>query len=174
MENKTPIHYRQGGKIEYCGVEILPSGKDIESIIIDHVIYHDRLKVQGSDKEGMWTCHFVKNPYTDLPLLLNSTNRKRLAKQAKTPYLETIKNFAVRLTQEETRDAQDGGMTMGLRISKIPAQQPVKEKLNKSHANWQKCVDYVKSGKPVSDLLSKYEISTEVEKELIACMSQGK
>lgn len=175
MEEKTPIHWRQGGKIEYCGVEILPNGKDIESIIIDQITYHDRLKVQGSEKDGVWTCHFTPNPYTKLPMLLNSTNRKRLSKQAKTPYLEKIKNFAVRLTQEETRDVQDGGLTMGLRISKIPAkQQPLasapKEVLTKDHENWQKCVDYMKSGKPLKDLSKKYIISTQVEKELLACM----
>lgn len=176
MKENNLIHWKVGGKLHYAGVEILPNMADIEYIVIDHITFHETLDVQGRQQNNVWLAHFVKgNGYTDLPFILNTTNRRRICKQAKTNYLQTVKNFAVRLTSEKARDMSgEGGEVDALRVSKIPAKQPTKEKLTQSHANWQKCVDYVKSGKPVSDLLSKYEISAEVEKELIACMSQGK
>ena len=48
-------------------------------------------------------------------MVLNSTNRKRIAKLF--PEVEgcinLLKNVAVRLTREKTRDVQDGGETWG-------------------------------------------------------------
>lgn len=168
-----------GGKLEYCGVEILPNGKDIEYIVISHIEFKETAKIRGTEQENMWICHFAKNPYTKIPMLLNSTNRKRLSKQAGTPYLEDVKNFAVRLTQEKARDVHEGGETMGLRISKTPAKKPAasaprpapaRESLSPEHLNWQKCVDWVAAGKPIDDLRSKYDITPEIETLLSSCL----
>lgn len=174
MENKDLKHWRIGSKSEFLGVEILPpSGRDIEYVVIDHIEFHNKYKVQGSDRDNVWLAFFKPNEYFDVkkPMILNSVNRKRICKQAKNQYPESISNFAVRLTQEETRDMSDPTeKTFGLRISKIMAKQPVKEKLDKSHQNWQKVIDYVKSGKPITDLYSKYQIDESVLKELQACL----
>lgn len=118
------IHYRTGGKLTHAGCEMLPNGKDIPYIVIDHIEYKEEEFVSGRKETNTWVAYFKSNPYTKLPIILNATNRKRIGKLAKTPYINLVKDFPVRLTQEETRDIQDGGNMMGLRISKIPATQP--------------------------------------------------
>ena len=115
------IHYRQGGKLTHCGCEILPNGNDIEYIVIKNIDLKGKEFIGGRDEKDVWIANFHENPYTKLPMVLNATNRKRLAKLAKNPMINLIKDFPVRLTQEECRDAQDGGTTWGLRISKLPA-----------------------------------------------------
>ena len=101
----------------------MPDGKDIERIIIARIEYKETEMINGRQESGVWLAHFAPNPYTDLPMILNATNRKRLVKQFPEcgGYPARLENVAVRLTKELTRDVQDGGDTWGLRISKIPA-----------------------------------------------------
>ena len=122
MEDQRNIHYRKGGKLTHCGVECLPEGKDIERIIIARIEYKESEMINGRTETGVWVAHFAPNPYTNLPMLLNATNRKRLVKQFPEcdGYPARLENIAVRLTKEKTRDVQDGGETWGLRISKMP------------------------------------------------------
>lgn len=166
------IHYRQGGKLSHAGCEVLPNGKDIEYIVIEKVEMKEKESVGGREEQNIWIATFAPNPYTKLPMVLNATNRKRLSKLARTPYINLIKNFPVRLTQEECRDAQDGGNTWGLRISKIPAtvpkQAPVtKQELTSAHPDWDKVVSYLKEGGSMDALTARYIISKEVESNLI-------
>lgn len=123
MEDQRNIHYRKGGKLTHCGVECLPEGKDIERIIIARIEYKESEMINGRTETGVWVAYFAPNPYTNLPMLLNATNRKRLVKQFPDcdGYPARLENVAVRLTKEKTRDVQDGGETWGLRISKLPA-----------------------------------------------------
>jgi hypothetical protein len=123
MEDQRNIHYRVGGKLTHCGVEVLPGGKDIERIIIARIEYKESEMINGRTENGVWVAHFAQNPYTTLPLILNATNRKRLVKLFPDcdGYIARLENVPVRLTKERTRDVQDGGETWGLRISKIPA-----------------------------------------------------
>jgi len=123
MEDQRNIHYRVGGKLTHCGVEVLPGGKDIERIIIARIEYKESEMINGRTENGVWVAHFAQNPYTSLPLILNATNRKRLVKLFPDcdGYIARLENVPVRLTKEKTRDVQDGGETWGLRISKIPA-----------------------------------------------------
>ena len=123
MESQENIHYRVGGKLAHAGVEMLPEGKDIPRIVIERIEYKESEEINGRRESGIWIAHFAPNPYTTLPLILNSTNRKRLVKQFPEceSYPARLKNVAVRLTKERCRDVQDGGETWGLRISKTPA-----------------------------------------------------
>lgn len=161
-------HYRIGGKLEYCGVEILPDGKDIENIVIERIQYHEKLKVRGSMQDGVWTAHFAPNPYTKLPMILNSTNRSKINKlfQPRAGKIDLLKNIAVRMTQELTKDVSNGEKTMGLRISSIPAKSTVKEPITPQHTNWQSCVDFIAKGGDIKMIKDKYEVSEEVEKML--------
>lgn len=134
MEDQRNIHYRVGGKLTHCGVEVLPGGKDIERIIIARIEYKESEMINGRTENGVWVAHFAQNPYTTLPLILNATNRKRLVKLFPDcdGYIARLENVPVRLTKEKTRDVQDGGETWGLRISKIPASPeaaPAKKKV---------------------------------------------
>lgn len=125
MEDQNNIHYRVGGRLTHCGVEMLPQGRDIPRIIIERIEYKEKETINGRTEEGVWIAHFAPNPYTSLPFILNATNRKRLIKQFPQceGYPARLKNVAVRLTKEKCRDVQDGGDTWGLRISKLPADE---------------------------------------------------
>ncbi len=168
-------HYRIGGKLTHHGVEILPNGKDIE-IYISRIQYHDRLNVGGREEQGVWTASFLPNPHTTLDIILNSTNRKRLAKLAKTPYLETVKDFPIRLTQEKTRDVRDGGETMGLRVSLIPAKNPIrtdaiqqpKQTLPIEGEAFDKVKAYLDSRGQIAEVEKKWIITDEVKQKLLA------
>ena len=167
------IHYRTGGKLTHAGCEMLPNGKDIEYIVIERIEYKEEESIGGRMERGVWVAYFAKNPYTNLPMVLNSTNRKRIAKLF--PEVEgsinLLKNVAVRLTREKTRDVQDGGETWGLRISRMPAKKPVapkKDVLTEQHANWVKCVKWLADGKDIESLRGKYDITKEIEEKLVA------
>ena len=137
-----------GGKLTHCGVEVLPGGNDIERIIIARIEYKESEMINGRMEKGVWVAYFAPNPYTDLPFILNATNRKRLFKMYPEcdGYLARLENVAVRLTKEKTRDVQDGGETWGLRISKLPpseGQKPSKKVIREDQI--QVIVDWAKS-----------------------------
>ena len=165
------IHYRTGGKLTHAGCEMLPNGNDIEYIVIERIEFKDSENIGGRTEQGVWIAYFAKNEYTNLPMVLNATNRKRIAKLF--PQVEgcinLLKNVAVRLTREKTRDVQDGGETWGLRISRVPAKKPTapkKEILNEKHPNWAKCVAWLAKGNDFEALRDKYDITKEVEEAL--------
>lgn len=170
-------YYRFGGKLVNAGCEMLPNGNDIEYIVIEKIELKASHDMGGRKESNVWVATFAKNPYTTLPMILNATNRKRIAKMfwetivsdGKPCYgrIDLLKNIPVRLTKEKCRDVQDGGETYGLRISRTPATIPAKEKLTEEHKNFGKCVDALKSGRTIDELKAKYEISASVEKSLM-------
>ena len=173
MEDQRNIHYRKGGKLTHCGVECLPDGKDIERIIIARIEYKESEMINGRTENGVWVAHFAPNPYTDLPFILNATNRKRLVKQFPEcdGYPARLENVAVRLTREKTRDVQDGGETWGLRISKIPASPeaaPAKRKVITAD-KVEAIVEWAqKNGLDIDGIAKKYDFeSDEVRQEII-------
>lgn len=169
MEEKG-IHYRIGGNLTHCGCECLPSGKDIEYIVIEKIDYVDETKINGRTERNVWIATFEKNPYTKLPMVLNSTNRKRLAKLYPDcdGYINLLKNIPVRLTREKCRDIQDGGETWGLRISRTPATKPSKQPLTPDNkVLWDQAVNFIKSGNSLAKIKEKYDIPQETEVQLI-------
>lgn len=165
MENQENIHYRVGGRLTHCGVECLPNGKDIPRIIIERIEYKEKEVISGRTEDGVWIAHFAKNPYTNLPFILNATNRKRLIKQFPEcdGYPARLKNVAVRLTKEKCRDMQDGGETWGLRISKIPAEEEKKKVLGEEQVEavvaWAK-----KKGYGFDKVAEAYDFASETVK----------
>lgn len=167
MESQENIHYRKGGKLTHCGVECLPNGADIPRIVIERIEFKDKESINGRVEEGVWIAHFAPNPYTNLPFILNATNRKRLVKQFPEcdGYPARLKNIAVRLTKEKTRDVQDGGETWGLRISKLPAAEeavpaPAQKKVI-TEDKVQVIVDWaIKNGKTIDDIATMYDFAS--------------
>lgn len=162
------IHFRMGGKITHCGVEILPNGKDIEYIVIDHIEWRETEVVNG-EKTPCFVAIFAQNPYTRLPMVLNMENKTRLLKLTRVSEYDllTIKNLPVRLTAENTRLNR-----LGLRISKLPPvvptqRPPEKQTLTPEHPDWAKCVQYVKDGNNVDGLLVRFNITEEVKTQII-------
>ena len=165
MEDQRNIHYRKGGKLTHAGVECLPDGKDIERIIIARIEYKESEMINGRTETGVWVAHFAPNPYTNLPMILNATNRKRLVKQFPEcdGYPARLENVPVRLTREKTRDVQDGGETWGLRISKLPASNevaPQKKVITEDKVQvvigWAK-----KNGKRLADIEAMYDFASD-------------
>lgn len=183
------IHYRTGGRLTHVGCECLPEGKDIPFIVIEKIEYLEQAEVNGRRESNVWIATFAKNPYTNLPMVLNATNRKRIAKLYPNcdGYINLLKNIPVRLTREKCRDVQDGGTTWGLRISKIPAAPapapapaPVpapatttavkKEDLNKENPErWAGAIKFIKENgvESIEKIKKTYNVSPEIEQLLI-------
>lgn len=195
MEQEQGIHYRTGGKLTHCGCECLPGGRDIQYIVIERIEYKETEEIGGRRENNIWIAHFAPNPYTKLPMVLNATNRKRLAKLYPdcNGYINLLKNIPVRLTKEKCRDAQDGGETWGLRISKMrptapqqgaaeirqqyqqglasaPAPAPAQAKQTlelTDDAMVSQAITYLKNGGNIENIKDKYNLSAETEKELL-------
>lgn len=164
-QNQENIHYRTGGRLTHVGVECLPNGADIERIVIERIEYKDKESINGRVEEGVWIAYFAKNPYTNLPFILNATNRKRLVKQFPEcdGYPARLKNIAVRLTKERCRDVQDGGETWGLRISKTPAaEEKVQQKKVITEDKVQVVIEWAKkNGKTLADIEAMYNFASD-------------
>ena len=180
------IHYRTGGKLTHAGCECLPEGKDIPYIVIEKIDYVEQAEINGRQERNMWLATFAKNPYTNLPMVLNATNRKRIAKLYPNcnGYINLLKNIPVRLTREQCRDVQDGGTTWGLRISKIPATKPQpkephqkqKQVLTRNNAEvWQVTVQFLKKNgiASIERVKEIYDMSPDIEKQLISEAQEG-
>lgn len=188
------IHYRTGGKLTHCGCECLPGGKDIQYIVISRIEYKESEDIAGRRENNVWVAYFAPNPYTKLPMILNATNRKRLSKLYPecNGYINLLKNIPVRLTRERCRDAQDGGDTWGLRISKTkptaPAQQSApaaaqsqapaaakaqaqtdggKVEITPNSEMFKQAVKFVKEGGDIAKIKAKYSVSQEVEADIV-------
>ena len=169
METQRLLHYRHGGKISHIGVEALQEGKDIV-VTIESIAFIEGGTINGQSQD-FWEARFVKNPYFTLPMVLNSTNRKRLAKLASTPYLETVKNLTVTLTQEMSKMV-DGGRDMALRISnikpkQIEAEKPiVKQPLTLTSEKYEGLKKWLSESGTLTGLLKAYEPDEECMSEL--------
>ena len=168
-DEKRLLHWRHGGKITHAGVEVLPGGKDI-TVTIERIAFVEGEIVNG-EKKDEWVCWFKENPYFKLPIILNATNKKRLAKLSGTPFLETVKNLTITLTQEMDKQI-GGGRDWCLRISNTkPSQAPPalpppaspveKKKLSKDSPNYQQVADWLKTKGTLAGVLVKYEVDEE-------------
>lgn len=176
MEDQRNIHYRMGGRLTHCGVEVLPGGKDVERIIIARIEYKESEMINGRREEGVWVAHFAPNPYTNLPFILNATNRKRLVKMYPDcdGYIARLENVPVRLTKEKTRDVQDGGDTWGLRISKMPPapetakpEQPKKKVIQEDQVKV--IIDWaLQKGLTIDQVAQSYDFASDAVRKAIA------
>jgi len=70
-------HFSNGGTLSHAGVFMLPGGRDIEYIVIDHIEWRENEKINGVAKDA-FVAIFAPNPYTTLPFVLNKVNKSRL------------------------------------------------------------------------------------------------
>lgn len=182
MENQLGNYYRKTGVHDFCGCEILPPPKyEIERIVIDHIVFHNEIKINGQKKQNAFVAYFAPNPYTTLPFCLNSGNAKRLAKKTWSIVVEDglecqgridlLHNIPVRLCRELTRDPSDGGQVYGLRISQLdpaPAPAPAQKKVIQE-SNVQAIVDWAReNGQTIDDIAAKCDFASETVKNAIA------
>lgn len=169
---------------------MLPGGKDIPRIVIEEIKFHEKLTINGRKETEQWTARFAANPWCNKEMVLNSTNKTRIAKahwddavEDGTPCegrINLLKNIAVRLTKEEARDVQNGGTTWGLRISKMgPASEAEMQKwmVDNGYAQPKKVItdDKVsatlewanKNGLTLADIAERYDFASEDVKKQI-------
>lgn len=168
------IYYRAGGKITHAGCEILDGGKDT-TFVIDHIEFKDQETINGRTESGVWLMHFAKNPYTNLPVILNSTNKKRLVKLFPEceGYLARIKNKPVTMTKELTRDPNGGGQVYGLRVSPVPAKMPAPaEKIKCGEDLIDTVVAWAKeNGKTIDELVEIYDMTDTVKNAIVDALN---
>lgn len=172
------IYWKKGSKSDYIGVEILGDSGVIPRIIIEKITFHESLMIQGKRESERWTCKFQG---IDKEMLLNSTCRKRLAKRFwdtpvadGTPCRGRINllsglGLAVRLDSEPCRDPNDGGMTIGLRISKLdPDPEKPAQKKVVTEDKVQAVVDWAKkNGLTIEQIADKYDFASDTVKDAI-------
>ena len=175
------IYYKRGTKSDYIGVEILGDTGVIPRVVIEKITFHESLMIQGKRESERWTCKFQG---IEKEMLLNATCRKRLAKRFwDTPVADGTPchgrinllsglGLAVRLDSEPCRDPNDGGMTIGLRISRLdpdpaPATQPVQKKVV-TEDKVQAVVDWAKkNGLTIEQIADKYDFASDTVKDAI-------
>lgn len=168
------IYYRAGGQIAHAGCEILEGGRDTD-FIIDHIEFKDHEKINGRTENGVWLMYLTRNGKSELPLVLNVTNRKRLLKLF--PECEgfpaRIKNKPVTMTKELTRDPNGGGQTYGIRVSPVPAKMPAPaEKIKCGEDMIDTVVAWAKeNGKAIDDLVVIYEMTETVKNAIIDALN---
>ena len=184
MENQLGNYYRKTGIHDFCGCEILPPPKyEIERIVIDHIVFHNEIKINGQKKQNAFVAYFAPNPYTTLPFCLNSGNAKRLAKKTWSIVVEDglecqgridlLHNIPVRLCRELTRDPSDGGQVYGLRISKFdpdpaPAPQAPAAKKVITDDVIEKTVKWAKGkGLTFEQVAEKFDFANETVKDAV-------
>lgn len=180
MDNQLGNYYRKTGNHDFCGCEILPPPKyEIERIVIDHIVFHEEIRINGQKKQNAFVAYFAPNPYTTLPFCLNSGNAKRLAKKTWSIIVEDglecqgridlLHNIPVRLCRELTRDPSDGGQVYGLRISQLdPAPDTAPQKKVITDDKVSAIVEWAnKNGLTLADIAERYDFASEDVKKQI-------
>ena len=170
------IYWKKGAKSDYAGVEILGDSGVIPRAIIEDITFHENLKVQGKNESERWTCKFQG---IEKRVLLNSTNRRRIAKRFwETPVADGTPchgrinllsglGLAVRLDSEPCRDPSDGTMTVGLRISLLDPAPPAQKKAIQEN-QVQTIVDWAKkNGYGIEQIAEKYDFASDGVKQAI-------
>lgn len=161
------IYYKRGSKSDFAAVDMLPGGQDIPRIVIEKITFHENITINGRKETEIFTAKFTQNPWCNKEMVLNSTNKARIAKQHWNDIVEDgtacegrinlLKNIAVRLTKEEARDVQNGGTTFGLRISRIgPASE-------QEMAKWMAEHGYASATPATKKVIPESKIDTIVE-----------
>jgi len=133
-------------------------GKTTEKIVTIKDIKKSMAFNQKSQKEEqILTVEFVECK----PIILNSTNRKRLKKLTETAFIEDMIGKRIILTTEKVKAF--GEVHDAVRISPKPVAKPILAEATKA---WDNCVNALKSGKTMDDVRARYQVSKELESKL--------
>ena len=149
-------HWKKLHNPNYLGAHDLMTGEGNaeQNAIIQSVGRED---VVGSDgKKEQCT---VARLHGMKPMILNVTNSKAIEKITGSPFIEDWQNAEVCIYVTQVKAF--GEMVDALRI-KRPKAKPV---LKKGTAEWNKAIDYVKSGKPAENIAKKYQVDVELLKK---------
>lgn len=168
MENNAKKHFRYAGKISHIGVEVLPNGEDI-TVEISHIEWKENEVINGT-KKSCFVAYFKQNPYFTLPLVLNATNARMIARLANNMYINTVKDLPVILTKKMDKIPGTGIKDWCLRISETRAtlqQKPIEKKkefLTESHPKFEAVTAKLKAKQTTLEEIAKYfELTDEIK-----------
>lgn len=157
----SKTHWKKVFDSAYLGSSDLEDGKDLKAVIKSVTIQ----KVKGPDGKEK-ECNVATFTDSKLkPMILNVTNSKVIKKFVTSVFIEDWNNIPVQIYVQDGIKAF-GEVTEGLRIRSVQPSM-VKPTLNRSMPAWTKAVEHLKSGKSIEDIKAKYDISKEVEDELL-------
>jgi len=137
MENKT--HYKSLRNPHYLGGWALMHGGEAKNMVVEIISAKKDLVQNGDKKEEAMLLSF-KN---QLPMIVNATNAKKIAKVLGSPYIEDWAGKKIELTTAKIKAF--GEWHEALRVTdKVPV-EPTKESLNPNHPKWQGAIDALKS-----------------------------
>lgn len=109
MSSRLAGDFRKFMDKNYLGSWDVPDGEDLV-LTIDHVEQNDVKNERGSERK--LTLHFVERGYK--PMILNTTNAKRIGKVAGSNKVENWENLRIAIYTERVQAF--GGMTDALRV----------------------------------------------------------
>lgn len=109
MSSRLTGDFRKFMDKNYLGSWDVPDGEDLV-LTIDHVEQNDVKNERGSERK--LTLHFVERGYK--PMILNTTNAKRIGKVAGSNKVENWENLRIAIYTERVQAF--GGMTDALRV----------------------------------------------------------
>ena len=116
MSSRLTGDFRKFMDKNYLGSWDVPDGEDLV-LTIDHVEQNDVKNERGSERK--LTLHFAENGYK--PMILNTTNAKRIGKVAGSNKVENWENLRIAIYTEKV--TAFGGTTDALRIREYPPRE---------------------------------------------------
>ena len=154
-------HWKKVFNSDYLGSCDLDDDKDLKAVIKSVSIR----KVKGPDGKEQERNVATFTDAKIKPMILNATNCKVVKKFAGTPYIEGWVNIPISIYVKADIKAF-GDITEGLRIREYQPQMG-KPKLTPESQNWTKAVEYLASGGTIDKVREKYDLSPEVETQLL-------
>ena len=116
MSSRLTGDFRKFMDKNYLGSWDVPDGEDLV-LTIDHVEQNDVKNERGSERK--LTIHFAERGYK--PMILNTTNAKRIGKVAGSNKVENWENLRIAIYTEKV--TAFGGTTDALRIREYPPRE---------------------------------------------------
>lgn len=144
-------HWKKLDNPNYLGAWSLPNGNDMTV----EILRIEQTEVVNNRKKDIKTIAILKD---HKPMILNATNKKKLERIFKTPYIEDWpgKRFTVYI--EHGISSPDGPVD-GLRIRDTVPSLP---ELTPTHSAWPAVIEAIRSGKyTMAQVLKKYSVSED-------------
>lgn len=159
METKT--HYKSLRNPNYLGGWALMVNGQPKNMVVQIDRANKELIQNGDKKEDAMVLH-LKN---QLPIIVNATNAKAIAKALGSPFVEDWAGKKIELTVKKIKAF--GDWHEALRVIDVAPMEQTKENLNPNHNKWQSAIDAVKAGKATIEAIkSKYTLNDDHLKEL--------
>lgn len=160
VKESKKTHWKKVFNSDYLGSCDLDNGKDLKAVIKSVSV--QAVKNTDGKKQDRNVAVFTDPKLK--PMILNATNCKIVKKFAGSSFINDWNNIPIQIYVKDDIKAF-GDVTEGLRIREVQPNMG-KPKLTRDMPAWDNVVAYLKTGKQLSDIEKKYDI-TEVKDELL-------